>query len=333
MEKIPNLEQPSQESSKSVKESPEGIQETRYFSEGDKEVLQAGLSKLQDYLENVPPEKLPSIIAFLDSAARPLFYFLKPLFEKVYKEKGVDIPQYRYVQNFSHLAIWSGDAWEVDMLEYEIEGLQNRYDEEKSEGLKQEIERLSISLERLKIEMELKEHPPTQDRTDFADEEIVFQNRIEEVFDLAPNDEVLFIDDYINKANTVEGLSGAIDHMMYENESSGLEAKLFVLFRNEESLDYEKTHKDSPVEVISGTIGKGYSGFRYRDTSTYNPYKQERYQKEKESIIGVKKVMGDKFVNRAPNANSTRMAELRSLMSKYGKEMLEQDLERKKEDE
>ncbi|HOX41793.1 MAG TPA: hypothetical protein PK263_06450, partial [bacterium] len=64
-------------------------QETVYrISKHDREIVEKGLIKLQEYFKQQTRENLPQAIVFPETSARPLSYALRPLIRKVYAEKG-----------------------------------------------------------------------------------------------------------------------------------------------------------------------------------------------------------------------------------------------------
>lgn len=319
---------PQYEHEESAQRSAEnGISIDKFLKSKDIEVLETGMSKLNDFFSELSDEKMPQTIVFLETSARPLYYFLKPLIENTYARRNLNFPNIRFVMNFAELDKWKGEAIDYETQKENLDELKSDQRKKPDRNLQLQISHITGDLEGQELNLELGLIPSLNSYAYYYEEDMM-SRRVERVFeeidkDELAGDEVLFIDDYINKGGTIKNLDSALDTSEELGAKMGeVKFNLFSFYRNNKSLDYEKDHPSSRFNVISGETGDDYGGFYYRSDGCFSPFKSARYKEEKEAMLGVKKVLGERTVARAPNADYEKMSSLRKTMAELGERIL-----------
>lgn len=306
-------------------------QENTFLTEKDREVMRAGMEKLKQFFNETPPDKLPTVIVFFDISARPLLYFLKPLIEQVYFQKGVSLPKYRFVSSFSRIEKYRDLAEAHSALKQELQELESQEGASTDEELNRQIDDIRNAINDIEIKAEDSSQPSLSPE-EVQEESNIFSERLNVIFSLSTNGAVLFIDDFINDGGTLKNLNNAIDELlMWENskdqQSSRISPDLITMFtfyaEGREKYGNKEERLSSKIKVIEGMSGEDYTGFKYRDTYSFLPSKVMRYQKEKEAIIGNRKSFAsvDGGV-RAENADPQKMSQLRQIMRTLGEQAL-----------
>ncbi len=239
----------------------------------------------------------------------------------MYSDKGVEIPKYCFYTNFSDIEKYQDYAIMYSHFKSELEELE----------LEEEIEDTKNSIKEYEAIAHEEDHP-TLDINNVDMEYYYRTEHLGKIFSLSNYKQVLFIDDFINKGGTIRYLNENIDNLINQEENSDIpDTKIshdlvtFFMFYLEEGEKYGKKEDRvaSNFRVIEGTSGENYAGFKYRNTSAFSPFKRKRYQKEKESAIGVEKMFGRvQGTKRAENRNSKKVHELRKTMKILGKQAL-----------
>lgn len=302
-----------------------------FLRQKDVEILSTGMAKLKDFFTGLPDSKMPSVIIFFDTSARPLCYLLKPLIEQTYTQRGLRLPKIQFAVSYSEIEKWTSDAHEFEYFEEELGRLNAEQRGNPGLDLQPEIEVIKDIMEtKQEAELEMKLGIRSSLSIGALEHEkyTVMPSRISKIIDSSDNKEVLFVDDYINKGGTIENLDSSLSTIIDEVPSlADIRVNLFCFYRNNKSLEYEKDHPESRVTIINGLSGgDDYQGFLYRDVSAFSPLKKGRYQKDKEAMIGVKKEIGKETVVRAPNADHERMALLRKTMRELGERILHEEI-------
>lgn len=291
------------------------------LSSDDEMVLEFGLHSLRDLLVKRRKEELPSVIIFPETSARPLYYAVSPIINKIYQDNDLLAPNYCFVN-----AVRSTDKIkDYKSMDSESEGLKT---------LKQEINSLEKAQQggwdsRSGIPYEVYDKLDddiVNKREEYrlqSDWGVVLNERFKEILDANKTGNILVVDDFIGRGETLA-------QFKQMETILGADRKLdfFVFF------DARKNSSD-------GRINSGLNKyeFRYKELASYNglkfggrpitgamglPVEPSVTINDKKSMVGVTKPeYPSKYVIRSSCADSKKMKQLRMEMNVIAKKVLE----------
>lgn len=124
----------------------EDVNKIEYFLSGiQKDLLESGRILIQKFLDDYP-EKLPDAIILPDTAARPLLYLLRPVFEEITKKKRSAMPNFYFFAHYVDTAL--SDKIDASRLTQEdLNGINTNRKvwAERAKQIKHDLERRNIS--------------------------------------------------------------------------------------------------------------------------------------------------------------------------------------------
>lgn len=320
----------------------EAEQPKEILTEMDKQVLEHSLSRFKEYLGDLKPEELPSLILFLETSARPLYYALKPILDVVYKDKNKDLPEAKFLLTIRGL--------ERDELEISPDA-----DKEKVESLKKEINDLvgktsSITwgLEETRSEKELKqERKLNQNRLFNKKLEIIKEagwgKKQEEAFKKAiastSEGNILVVDDFLHSFESIEQVERLkyllpkdrkLNYfVMYNGRGSyrkSEEKNIEKKYKNKlhVGLDHDDEKTSSKMVEISNFRGFSYTG-RGQAVFSYD-YNPQVSESEKRAMVGVVKPnQPSQYVERIKDPDANKMTQLRKELTDIGTRIANQE--------
>lgn len=275
---------------KSMKEQlgyipPVNIEQERHepiLNEDDRKVLEFGLHELENLLSKKETKELPSTIVLMDISARPLYYAIKPIIENVYRDKK-ERPQYYFLSAVR-------DAEIVKLNTYEDE----KDLEEITEGVYEEkIEKFGLSMKKVGERTVQKPRIKVRDNIDYEGLRKSFKDRFTKILNNSPAGNLLIIDDYLSKGETVNKIEETASEIL----PSGRKLDFFVFFdSNSNSVDgYININVHPGIsenELCHGNLSKELMNFNaFSFTNKYDsPWlTQTKSKYTKEEIVGVRK--------------------------------------------
>lgn len=278
------------------------------LSATDVAVIERGLTSLAHYFKTLTPETFPQIIIFPDTTARPLWYAVRPLIKQQYTIHHLPLPQINFVPVFNNLPA--------------ITALQNQLKHLTSQKRTHDID---IQIHLIKTELEVAGVGALM-RTSgrkFIDIDLVertqraLARRLSDI--IHTTNRLLVIDDFTDNGGTFSELITALDKISPRE----LDLTCFTFFNRS-----SKPPQFPPSiygTCIAGSTPKNfpnYSGFSYRGYSAFNPYDNLNNRRDKASITGVSKHVGESVTRRSPFQSPRVMQQLRNLCATIGEHAL-----------
>ncbi len=306
-------------------EQPEDELEKReLLSRADRIVLKNGFSSLFDKLSKIDTKDFPDIIAFPDTASRPLSPGIKIMTDILAAEKDVPRPDYQYIMLFHETEI-------------------SDYGEARNNGKIQEWENTAI--QKMFTPILLNEQKYREGRP--STKEMVDQHRIaweacyERMCDVVKqatkrtekNEVTLLItDEYYSEGRTLKLLKTILEAMDKDPNLPKVKPMFFAFYANLTSPDGEKISGSEQDAHISQQIKgiawhgsdattdskiKSFGSFAYAHTFAFSPDGQEELKIYKSHKIGVKKELGSKFSKRTNTFDPERLQSLKQIDPDY----------------
>ncbi|MCR4275028.1 MAG: hypothetical protein NUW02_03245 [Candidatus Campbellbacteria bacterium] len=265
------------------------------LTERDREVVKESLETLLHKFRDIPNEKLPTVVAFLETSTRPAVYAVKPIFKKIYKEAQLNEPKIQFLTTFRSIDKTSLGHIFTEKFFYELENgksfeeaLKEARDRSLSDGASEEM---------------------LESYTDkIIDHYLTLMEKLKTLLESSNDGPVLIFDDYIFSMASYNQIVGALKAL----EVPPGRVTFFAMYgwAGKEPLE-KAASPDVPIWVGSDIKkDETWSGFSYRR----NP--------EKSKYLGVAK----NFPNvtekiSSEERDSEKMKELRQIFSNLGEEV------------
>jgi hypothetical protein len=305
---------------------PEGF-DRRIFTYADRQVVREGLKKLAAHLEKLPTDELPEVIAILETSARPLAYALQPVIDEIYEERGVSLPKFTFLKvhrpqlpfvNDEELDAFlaSGEAGVANVLreidERIREARKDAQTEVPQEWWQRRLDDLVDERERFIENASLAQQRSTELQHMVGD--LLWRDTAGD----APH-RVLFVDDYLSRGNTYAELHRAL---------GGASATLFAFYQSYEDPDplaILHTSDTNGFPIVSATGSERVKGFTYRGAGFIG----DDVLKSVATGVTKDQDVTSARVTRSPHRDIAAMRWLRSQMAEVGKEVRDEEHERK----
>jgi len=290
----------------------------------DTVILEYTGHKLYKYLEGI--NEMPGAIVFPDLSARPLCYLVKPMLEKICKERGVEMPKLVFFMTFRS----------PEVQDWEPSKNSNR----------DEYEKRLTAAKNARKEISYSYTSPTDSRgrnidDQIRDNKIKKQNladkradlsrvggwtkkrkeRLSEILERVKNNKILIIDDVLSSYETfdqVEELKKELDfdvNYFALVDARDLEHERDVDYRDKISIGLRDT--DNRLRL---TAGWAYNGFSFGNRGS-TPFSADPNQSEytKHRVIGLEKtIIPDKYPKISDEKDFESMKKLRKEVNNIG---------------
>lgn len=283
------------------------------LSKEDSEVLEFGLHALVDLLEKKNVDDLPSVVVFLETAARPLYYATQPIIKEIYKGKK-ELPKFHFLSVMrepeKHNVPPEADLKKVELIREEIKNL-NEIEFSWGHGLDDYYKNVENK--------KLVGRSTMEKRLEYAAETgwtQALKNRFSEILKNSNAGNVLFIDDFLARGDTVNQIEKSLGDML----PSGRKSEYFIFYSDGTSILEDRdipisvglSEHEIPYKELS-VLFKGWS-FTHRATTPWEIQKKASSHLKSE-VIGVEKPnYPHETVTRAKDANPEKMEQLRREM-------------------
>ncbi len=266
------------------------------LTEKDEKIVKESLETLLHKLSDIPNEKLPAIVAFLDTTARPMAYAVKPILKKIYRKAQINEPEIQFLTTYRNIDQDKTAAGYLFTETFFYEMAEGTLFEE---ALKKATDECLLMGD---DEATLKSYSKQ-----ITDHYLTLMARINSLLESAKGSPILIFDDYISNMTSYRQIVG-VSKALRVNPGQITFFSMYGMWSKEH---LEKTaYPDVPIWIGSDAKGTKWSGFSYRS----EPEKSKYLGVTKDSPNIAKRISSEEM-------DSEKMKELRQIFNNLGEEI------------